>query len=140
MRNRVCTSVCDFFLTFCKVAGYSNRGVVWCVVKKGVENMPKLIQSYEAAECKSIRRISDTPYEIWSCREECIGLRGILFIFESEKKHPGKHFIRFMNVEYTLTTGCGEVAFEDNTIALTTRNSVYEFEILGGDKECREDC
>ena len=45
-----------------------------------------------------------------------------------------------MNVEYDLTTGCGEVTFVDNTIALTTRNSVYEFEILGGDKECREDC
>ena len=45
-----------------------------------------------------------------------------------------------MNVEYNLTTGCGEVTFEDNTITLTTRNSVYEFEILGGDKECREDC
>ena len=138
MRNRVCTSVCDFFLTFCKVAGYSNRGVVWCVVKKGAENMPKLIQSYEAVECKSIRRISDTPYEIWNWREECVGLRGILFIFESEKKHPGKHFIRFMNVEYTLTTGCGEVTFEDNTITLTTRNSVYEFEIFGGDKKCKE--
>ena len=138
--RKVCTSVYDFFLTFCKVAGYSNRGVVWCVVKKGVENMPKLIQSYEAAECKSIRRISDTPYEIWSWREECIGLRGILFIFESEKKHPGKHFIRFMNVEYTLTTGYGKIAAEGNTIILTTQNSVYKFEILGGDKECREDC
>lgn len=106
--------------------------MVWCVVKKGAENMPKLIQSYEAAECKSILKISDTPYEIWNWREECVGLRGILFIFESEKKHPGKHFIRFMNVEYTLTTGCGEVAFEDNTITLTTQNSIYEFEILGG--------
>lgn len=47
--------------------------------------MPKLIQSYEAAECKSIRKISDTPYEIWSWREECIGLRGILFIFLSSR-------------------------------------------------------
>ena len=63
-----------------------------------------------------------------------------LLIFASEKKHPGKHSIRFMNVEYDLTTGCGEATFEDNAIALTTRNSVYEFEILGGDKECREDC
>ena len=43
-----------------------------------------------------------------------------------------------MNVEYDLTTGCGEATFEDNAIALTTRNSVYEFEILGGDKECKE--
>ena len=102
--------------------------------------MPRLIQSYEAAECKSIRRISDTPYEIWSWREECIGLRGILFIFESEKKHPGKHFIRFMNVEYDLTTGYGKIAAEGNTIILTTQNSVYKFEILGGDKECGEDC
>ena len=102
--------------------------------------MPKLIQSYEAVKCKSIRRISDTPYEIWKWREECVGIRGILFIFESEKKHPGKHFIRFMNLEYDLTTGCGEVSTESNTITLTTRNSVYEFEILGGDKECREDC
>ena len=114
--------------------------MVWCVVKKGVENMPKLIQSYEAAKCKSIRRISDTPYELWKWREECVGLRGILFIFESEKKHPGKRFIRFMNVEYDLTTGYGKIAAEGNTIILTTQNSVYKFEILGGNKECREDC
>ena len=33
---------------------------------------------------------------------KCVGLREILFIFESEKKYPGKHFIRFMNVEYDL--------------------------------------
>ena len=45
-----------------------------------------------------------------------------------------------MNVEYHLTTGYGKIVAEGNTIILTTQNSVYEFEILGGDKECREDC
>ena len=94
--------------------------------------MPKLIESYNEAICKSIRRISDMPYKIWNWREECVTLKGILFIFESEKKSPGKYFIRFMNSEYDLITGCGEATFEDNAIALTTRNSVYEFEILGG--------
>ncbi len=41
MRNRVCTSVCDFFLTSRKVAGYSNRGVVWCVIGKEVRKMQR---------------------------------------------------------------------------------------------------
>lgn len=51
--------------------------------------MPKLIEGYEAAICKSIRRISDMPYKIWNWREEYVALIGILLIFESEKKHPG---------------------------------------------------
>ncbi len=100
--------------------------------------MPKLIEGYEAAICKSIRRISDMPYKIWNWREECVALKGILFIFESEKKHPGKYFIRFMNSEYDLITGCGEIVNEGNIITLTTQNSIYEFEISRGVKECRE--
>ena len=69
-----------------------------------------------------------------------IGERNVLVSEESCLSSRARKSIRFMNVEYDLTTGCGEVTFVDNTIALTTRNSVYEFEILGGDKECREDC
>ena len=39
--RKVCTSVYDFFLTFCKVAGYSKRGVVWCVIGKEVRGMQR---------------------------------------------------------------------------------------------------
>ena len=102
--------------------------------------MPKLIESYNEAVCKSIRRISDMPYKIWNWREECVALKGILFIFESEKKYPGKYFIRFMNSEYDLITGCGDIATEGDIITLTTQNSIYKFEIPGGGNECREDC
>lgn len=100
--------------------------------------MPKLIEGYESAIYKSIRWISDMPYKIWNWREEYVALRGILFILKSEKKHPGKYFIRFMNSEYDLITRCGEIVTKGNIINLTTQNSIYEFEISRGVKECRE--
>ena len=41
MRNRVCTSVCDFFLAFCKVAGYCKRYVVLFCTAKGDDQMQR---------------------------------------------------------------------------------------------------
>ena len=63
-----------FFLLLVKTLDMNK--VLWYSVslRKGLKIMPKLIESYEEAVCKSIRRISDMPYKIWNWREECVAL------------------------------------------------------------------
>lgn len=64
---------------------------------------------------------------------------GMLAIFESECKNPGKHFVYFFPLEQNnlmqryLRTSIGDLTQNDTTMTVSTKNSIYKFRI-------EEDC
>lgn len=100
--------------------------------------MPKYIRAFTVVEFKSVTNISDKPYDEWKWRERYIGFQGELFVFESTEKQPGKLYLNFTDHSRNcLNTGHGEYVIDGNILTMTTKNSIYEFEILdGGDDEC----
>ncbi len=74
------------------------------------------------------------PSEIsqaWNWRKEFEGFCGVMHIYQSQRKHPGKHFIVMYDMEQNyLKTGAGELIEFENRITLTTKNSIYTFECI----------
>lgn len=101
--------------------------------------MPKIITAYPYAKLKSVEKISDMDNELWLWRKQYIGFKGMLAIFQSEKRFPGKHYIHLTDYSDHITTGYGYYTIDKNIITIITRNSVYEYEILNGDDtKCKE--
>ena len=103
--------------------------------------MPKYIRAFTVVEFKSVAKISDMEYKKWKWREQYIGFQGELFVFESTEKYPGKLYLNFTDHSRNcLNTGYGEYVIDGNILTMTTKNRIYEFEILdGGDDECSAD-
>ena len=119
-----------FFLLLTKSLDKAAQGVVLCVAK-GSGEMPKYIRSFTVVEFKAVTKICDKSYDEWKWRERYIGYQGELFVFESLEKHPGKRYLNFTDHSRNwLNTGCGEYVIEGNILTMTTKNSIYEFEII----------
>ena len=95
--------------------------------------MAKLIESYVAKLIDVVPVIEDMKEmdENWSWRRDCIGMEGDLLILESEYKHPGKRFVDFFNDDdMWLATSYGTCEFHEDRMILTTKHSIYTFQIL----------
>ncbi len=95
--------------------------------------MAKLIESYVAKLIDVVPVIEDMKEmdENWSWRRECIGMEGDLLILESEYRHPGERFVDFFNDDdMWLATSYGTFEFREDRMILTTKHSIYTFQIL----------
>ena len=67
----------------------------------------------------------------WGWRKEFEGFYGIMNLYQSQRKHPGKYFIVLYDIELQyLKTGAGDLITDGNQITLTTKNSKYIFKWL----------
>ena len=73
--------------------------------------------------------------EAWKWRKEYENFSGVICVYRSQHKKPGKHFIIIVNDELSyLRTSAGELKYEDDLLILITDNSKYTFKIID-DKE-----
>lgn len=69
--------------------------------------------------------------EAWKWRKEYENFSGDIYVYKSQHKHPGKHFIIIVNDELRyLRTGTGELKYEGDLLTLATVNSKYTFKII----------
>ena len=69
--------------------------------------------------------------EDWGWRKKYEGFYGIMNLYQSQRKYPGKYFIVIYDVELKyLKTGAGDLITDGNQITLTTKNSKYIFKWL----------
>lgn len=94
--------------------------------------MPRLVKKY-LARLLSVKSTGVKNEAEWSWREIFVGMRGVMNIYESVNKAPGKHFVYIKNTDNYLRTGQGDMIQEDKTITLSTKNSVYKFQLLSDD-------
>ena len=73
--------------------------------------------------------------EAWKWRKEYENFSGVICVYQSQHKKPGKHFIIIVNdrLRY-LKTSAGELKYEGDLLTLVTDNSKYTFKIID-DKE-----
>lgn len=77
----------------------------------------------------------NTSNEVWAWRKKYEGFYGIMNLYQSQRKQPGKYFIVIYDVDLQyFKTGTGELTMDDNHITLITKNSKYTFEKL--EKDC----
>ena len=74
--------------------------------------------------------------ESWLWRKDYEGFIGIVNVYESQHKFPGKHFVVVHDVEMRyIKTGAGTLTYtkilEKEFIILKTTNSVYTIKLLG---------
>ena len=92
--------------------------------------MPNVLNKYENATLVSVEKVSEDSVDFWKWREGYVGKKGELYLCVSVDKHIGKHFVRFTDhKDFKLTTSCGEVEISDTRLRITTKNSIYVFEI-----------
>ena len=73
--------------------------------------------------------------EGWIWRKDYEGVIGIVNVYESQHKFPGKHFIVVHDVEMRyIKTGTGILTYtkiiNENFITLNTTNSIYTIKIF----------
>lgn len=74
-------------------------------------------------------RVPPETCEKWNWRKEFEGFCGVLHIYQSQTKHPGKHYIVLCDIAKNyLKTGVGDLTECGKRITLTTKNSIYTFE------------
>lgn len=67
----------------------------------------------------------------WEWRTKYEGFYGIMNLYQSQRKHPGKYFIVIYDIELQyLKTGAGDLITDGNQITLITKNSQYIFKWL----------
>lgn len=67
----------------------------------------------------------------WSWRKAYEGFYGIIHVYQSERRFPGKYFIVIYDIElHYLKTSAGELITDGNRVTLITKNSKYTFERL----------
>ncbi len=112
--------------------------------------MPRLVRQYERAVLESAVRSDEKTAGRWEWRERYIGAEGVLSVYESTTKAPGKCFIRMeyyggyklMPADDTpdeleivgegrfFTTGLGSLTDAGDQLWLITKNSEYVFRII----------
>ena len=89
--------------------------------------MAKILQKYPA-ELISVKQTENENFTAWSWRLSYVGMQGILYIMESERKHKGENFIYLLgNDGRYFKTSCGEIEWEDDVLTIKTKRSVYRF-------------
>lgn len=111
--------------------------------------MPRLIRQYPAAILESAVRSDESTGGGWEWRERYIGVEGVLSVYESTSKAPGKCFIRMeyyggyklMPAEGSpeeleivgegrfFTTSLGDLTDAGGELWLKTSNSEYIFKL-----------
>lgn len=110
---------------------------LWYVVvakknkNKGEKNMGELIKKgfgkLVSVEPNDERK-SD---EDWGWRKKYEGFCGIMNLYQSQRKYPGKYFIGIYDIDLQhLKTSAGDLITDGNQITLTTKNSKYIFKWL----------
>ena len=99
-------------------------------VRKRRENdMEELIKKqYGRVVSVELRNPSEICQER-NWRKEFEGFCGVMHIYQSQHKSPGKHYIVIYDIAKNyLKTGTGDLVECKNRITLTTKNSIYTFE------------
>ena len=90
------------------------------LIKKGVGKLVSVEPNDE--------RKSD---EDWGWRKKYEGFCGIMNLYQSQRKYPGKYFIGIYDIDLQhLKTSAGDLITDGNQITLTTKNSKYIFQWL----------
>jgi len=110
--------------------------------------MAKLIQAIPLVKLTEIKQLcpdETSNGKPWSRRLEFLNFEGVLFLFVSENKHPGEHFVRMCRLLPVpedapiqlppvpfeeFHTSCGKYDITGDELRMTTRNSFYRFHIL----------
>ena len=112
--------------------------------------MPRLIGQYQRAVLESAVRSDEGKEGFWEWRERYVGAEGVLSVYESTSKAPGKCFIRMeyyggyklMPADDTpggleivgegrfFTTSLGDLTDAGDQLWLKTRNSEYVFKLI----------
>ena len=85
----------------------------------------------------SVEPTEKTKYdESWIWRKDYEGFIGIVNVYESQHRFPGKHFVVVHDVEMRyIKTGAGTLAYtnimNNEFITLNTTNSVYTIKLVG---------
>ena len=92
--------------------------------------MPAYSAHYFVRMTSATNRETNRPYGDW--RSQYVGKSGLLVIFTSRKLRPGDHFAYFFPGENKteqqyLRTGTGKLEENNDTITLTTSDSIYIF-------------
>ena len=103
---------------------------------KGEEyKMSRLIREQPGRLVSYENKKSDDMRHEWV--DKYIGIPGLIKLFESEKKHPGWHFVYFFLDEpeeeiqrYFHTSTAEGYRETENGFILTSKNSVYTFEYM----------
>ena len=101
-------------------------------VRKRRENdMAELIKKqYGRVVSVELRNPSEICQER-NWRKEFEGFCGVMHIYQSQHKSPGKHYIVIYDIAKNyLKTGAGDLVECKNRITLTTKNSIYTFESI----------
>ena len=89
--------------------------------------MAKILQKCPA-ELISVEQTEKENFSAWSWRLAYVGIRGTLYITESEHKHRGKKFVYLFGSDGRyFKTSCGKVEWEDDVLTIKTKRSVYRF-------------
>ena len=115
-----------------KIAGYSLEPVVWLWYTKAKENfMAELIKKDYGRVVSVTPKNPSCVSEEWTWRKAYEGFYGIMHIYQSQHKCPGKYFIVIYDIEFNyLKTGAGDLTEHDGRLTLTTKNSIYTFECM----------
>ena len=69
--------------------------------------------------------------EGWEWRKKYEGFYGIMNLYQSQRKYPGKYFIGIYDIDLQhLKTSAGDLITDGNQITLVTKNSKYIFKWL----------
>ena len=67
----------------------------------------------------------------WGWRKKYEGFCGIMNLYQSQRKYPGKYFIGIYDIDLQyLKTSAGDLITDSDQIILTTKNSKYIFKWL----------
>ena len=115
-----------------KNAGYYLEHVVvlWYAKRKEIF-MTELIKIQYGRVVSVEPRNPSVISQAWNWRKEFEGFCGVMHIYQSQRKNPGKHFIVIYDIEQNhLKTSAGDLTDNGNRITLTTKNSIYTFECI----------
>lgn len=104
--------------------------------------MAKLIKEYGTVRCVSAEPMNEEKALEWSTwRKDYVGFEGLLNLYESERKYPGKNFFSFFSEDkaekdWYLKAYCRQIdESQEKTLVFVTQNSRYTFEILCKENE-----
>ena len=115
-----------------KNAGYILEPVVCCgchgEYKQRRKMMAKLIKKGFGKLVSVEPNDTQKAGKAWGWRKKHEGFFGIINLYQSERKHPGKYFIGIYDIDLQyLKTSAGDLTTDGNRMTLTTNNSKYIF-------------
>ncbi|MBQ8941509.1 MAG: hypothetical protein IJ062_06680 [Firmicutes bacterium] len=92
--------------------------------------MANTLASFKKATITNVEIINKDETNYNFHREDYTGFTGELTLFYSEDKYPGEIYAYICGEDDDLKTSCGTIKTDGDTVALTTRNTVYTFKII----------